>query len=337
MKTNAVAALFMLLCCSSFAGESAEAEGTGLGIAVTPRNFPDFKAPDVADAYKKAGELCKFTVFIQQWTKLDMKVVAATMAATRKAGMTPVVAISPTTLTGGRKGLEIPFSVRRRSGGSVTFSNTGIKKGFNTVVRQLAGLKPEYLCLATEINTLAYGNIREYAAFAALYKEAYREVKKISPETKVFVSFQWDLAYIHDAKEPNRIRSHTRLIDLFRPELDVFAITSYPAPLYETPADLPANYYSSIFRHVKPGTEIHIMEIGWPTSGAGSKTEQKDFIDRLPKLLAGCKAKAVCWSLLHDVKHPAFNDDLNTTGLYTIRGAAKPGLDAFKQLGKKLK
>jgi hypothetical protein len=104
---------------------------------------------------------------------------------------------------------------------------------------------------------------------AALYKRLYQEVKKVSPQTKVFVSFQWDYFQIMANREPKRISEHRKLIEIFRPELDVVAFTSYPGDRYKTPADVPANYYERISEYIKPTDEIHFMEIGWPTSGSG--------------------------------------------------------------------
>lgn len=83
----------------------------------------------------------------------------------------------------------------------------------------------------------------EFLHFASLYKEAYDAIKQISPETRVFVSFQCEWMRIIDAKEPRKIPEHRKVIDVFRPQLDVVARTTYPSPFHDSPEELPHDYY----------------------------------------------------------------------------------------------
>jgi hypothetical protein len=55
----------------------------------------------------------------------------------------------------------------------------------------------------------------EYLHFVSLYKEAYRAVKRFSPKTKVFVTFQWEWVRILDAKEPHRIAEHSKHVCMY--------------------------------------------------------------------------------------------------------------------------
>jgi len=198
-------------------------------------------------------------------------------------------------------------------------------------------LQPSYLCLATEINFLAMQRLPEYLHFAGLYKEAYREVKRVSPNTKVFVSFQWEWMRILDAKEPFKIKEHSKVIDIFRPALDVVGLTTYPSYFHETPADLVPNYYSWIYRHARKSDEILLMEVGWPTGGSGSEGEQSAYIQRLPALLEQVNVSVVAWALLHDIELAEFDADLKTVGLITNRGQKKPGYQDFKALKNQLR
>jgi hypothetical protein len=193
-------------------------------------------------------------------------------------------------------------------------------------------LKPPYLCLATEINLLAMQRLPEYLHFATLYKEAYRAVKRVSPATKVFVTFQWEWMRILDAKEPQRIAEHSKVIDIFRPELDLVGFTTYPSPFHDTPAALVSDYYTWMFRHIARSDSVMLMEVGWPTSGSGNDAEQLAFIERLPALLEGINLAGVEWALLHDVKLGVFDADLNTVGLRHRDGRAKLGYEAFRAL-----
>lgn len=306
---------------------------SGTGVALTPSKFPKHGATEIREMFEKGKPLGRYAVFIYQWSQPDMVAVAKTMMATSEAaGYTPILALSPTTLTDMRGKLDLPCDVRKKAGRNLSFANSQVHLPYISAAMELAKLKPPYLCLATEINFLAFASIDEYVKFAAVYKKLYPVLKKISPSTKIFVSFQWDYFQIMAAREPNRIKEHSKLIEIFRPELDAVAFTSYPSDHFARPADIPLDYYERIFDHVKKTEEIHFMEIGWPTTGTGNETEQVDFIKRLPALMEKVQPKVLAWSLLHDVDTSALGGDLASTGLMTKDGQPKPAYQAFRAL-----
>ncbi|MGH7165894.1 MAG: hypothetical protein ACREIS_10275 [Nitrospiraceae bacterium] len=309
----------------------------GLGIAVTPRNFPAHTMADIDQAFGMAKELGDYAVFIYQWKDVDLQVVRLMLQKSRDVGLIPILGLSPTTLDQDRKEIDLPASVRAKAGPFVSFANPVIREAFKKSAAELARLRPQYLCLATEINFLALQRLPEYLHFASLYKEAYREVKRISPATKVFVSFQWEWVRILDAKELDKIKEHSKVIDIFRPELDVVGFTTYPAPFHGSPVELPDDYYTWMYNHIKKSDEVLFMEVGWPTSGPGSDPEQVLFIERLPQLMQGINDKIIAWALLHDVSIPQFGADLNTVGLVRSNGERKAGYMTFQELKQSLK
>lgn len=302
------------------------------GIAVTPRNFPSHTPRDIDQAFQLATELADHAVFIYQWHELNMNVVRMMLEKAGACGLKPILGLSPTTLDQGRKELDLPSDIRNRAGPLVSFANPVIRKAFIKSAGELAGLRPPYLCLATEINFLAMQRLPEYLHFAGLYQEAYVAVKKISPQTKVFVSFQWEWLRVLDAKEPDRIKEHSKIIDIFRPRLDVVGFTSYPSPFHESPSQLPSDYYSWMYHHIQGADEVLLMEVGWPTRGTGTELEQQTFIQLLPKLLNRVNVSVSAWALLHDVDLALFDANLNTVGLITGSGRKKPGFADFKNL-----
>ena len=301
-------------------------------MAITPRNFPDHTMADVDEAFTLARQLVEYSVFIYQWGNLDLKVARLMMAKSGKAGLKSILGLSPTTLDQGRKELDLPAGVRRKAGNKISFANPVIRKAYIDTVKQLAHLQPAYLCLATEINFLALQRLEEYLHFATLYKQAYREAKRISPETRVFVSFQWEWMRIVDAKEPHKIKEHSKVIDIFRPQLDVVGLTSYPSPFHASPAELPHDYYTWLNRHIRKNDEVLIMELGWPSQGSGSELEQQDFLRRLPDLFRQTNASIIAWALLHDVNLDIFDANLNSVGLIKNNGQKKKGFHTFKTL-----
>jgi hypothetical protein len=61
-----------LLCLSGVASAQAEAPR---GIAITPRNFPNYTAADVDEAFRQAREVGRQAVFIYQWGELNLDIV----------------------------------------------------------------------------------------------------------------------------------------------------------------------------------------------------------------------------------------------------------------------
>lgn len=303
------------------------------GIALTPRNFPRHTAQDVTHMLQTGKELGNYAVFIYQWSQPDLVDVATRMTKLAKdAGYTPILAISPTVLSGTRGQWDAPAEVKRRARGNLRFQDKAVYESYIKAVLELADLKPPYLCLATEINLLAISDIQQYITFAHVYKKLYPVIKKKSPHTKVFVSFQYDFMHLLDTREPGKIKEHTKLIDIFRPELDLIALTTYPADHFPTPDKVPSLYYEDVYRHIGRDEEVMYMEVGWPSTGQGNEQEQVEFINRLPKLLEKVRPAVLAWSLLHDVRISALSKDLAATGLITPEGQLKPAFQAFQKL-----
>jgi len=304
-----------------------------IGVALTPAHFPKHSPEDIREMFTLGKEVGKYSIFIYQWSQSDLVDVARSVVKmSRDAGLVPIVGISPTVLAGMRGDYDAPASVRAKMGRKkLSFADRNVHLPYIATVLELAKLKVPYLCLATEINMLAHANVKEYIYFAAVCKRLYPEIKKISPDTKVFVSFQWDIYSALDVKEPQKLKDHTNLIEIFRPELDLVAFTTYPSVQFRTPSDIPADYYANISRHIKPSDEVIFMEVGWPSVGKGSEATQLEFIGDLPRLLRPVHPRIVAWALLHDVTG-VFGTDLGTTGLITTDGKRKPSFEALKRL-----
>lgn len=307
-------------------------EASAYGVAVTPRHFPNFTSDDVDEAFGLARELGSYAVFIYQWSALDGRIARQMVEKSRRAGLEPILGLSPTTLDQGRKELDLPSHVRRRAAPYISFANPVIRQAFKQSALELARLEVPYLCLATEINFLALQRLDEYLHFVTLYKETYALVKAVAPETRVFVSFQWEWMRILDARAPLRITEHTKLVNIFRPTLDVVGLTSYPSAFHDTPADLAPDYFTWIEHHVLSSDEVLLMEVGWPSEGSGNEQEQRQFVRALPVMLEGVNVSVVAWALLHDVGLEAFDANLNSVGLITTTGRRKPAFADFENL-----
>ncbi|MGH9462148.1 MAG: hypothetical protein ACRD1X_13075 [Vicinamibacteria bacterium] len=281
-------ALPSICLCGSFLAGASVIEGVAggsllrTGVALTPKNFPQHTLQDVQEMLLLGKQVGDFAVFIYQWSEADLDRVAEGMLERSKEHrLTPMVAVSPMAPEGTRSEYDPPSSVLERVKGQPSFSNELVSGPFIETAIRLAKLKPPYLCLATEINFLAFKDIQEYLYFAHVYKKLYPVIKEISPDTKVFVSFQWDSFQIMDASEPDAIQEHSKLIDVFRPELDLVAFTSYPAGHFSSPVEIPLDYYTKVSRHLRSSDEVIFMEIGWRAGAAGARSlslhSSKDF------------------------------------------------------------
>ena len=139
-------------------------------------------------------------------------------------------------------------------------------------------IQPEYFGLASEINTLgAHGNPVLYAELVDLINTLAPQIRTIVPSGQVFVSFQVDDAWnLFPFPEPQI--DQFELIDDF--DIDALGLSSYPVFVWESPADIPDNYFSR-FREATD-LPLIMVEGGWSSENVGgfqgtSEEEQAEF------------------------------------------------------------
>ncbi len=157
-------------------------------------------------------------------------------------------------------------------GWEASFANPDVRAAYKNyalwVVRSFA---PRYLGLASEINTYMDAHPDDAKNFISLYNEIYALVKAEAPETQVFVSFQWDDLnnMFPQPEEGNRQQFDTNWeqVEVFEPNLDVWAISSYPYFIFNNGTPIPDDYYSPLLtRTSKP---VAIAEGGFSTQAVG--------------------------------------------------------------------
>lgn len=300
--------------------------GLRTGVVVTPKNFPDHTAEDVADMFRLGAEVGNLAVIRIPWNDPNLMTAIRVMTdLASQQGLTPVIQLSPFKADG-LKGasLEVPRDVSS-AGGRASFANPAIAEAYAKVALDVAELTPPYLALATDLNLLHLSDPAEYAAFAGVYRNVYERIKKVAPKTRVFVTFQWDAMQQRDA------RANRALIDALLPRLDVLAVSSDPIKLYERqgPEGIPADYYDRLNAY-RGGRDEVLVDVSWPSDGSSGEANQVKFIRGLPGLLVGVKPSMVLWNFLHDVKVLIFTARL---GLITANGKQKPAFAAFRDLG----
>lgn len=144
------------------------------------------------------------------------------------------------------------------AGWDAAFSNPNVRTAYkNYALWVVRSFHPRYLGLASEINTYMDAHPEDTPNFISLYNEIYALVKAEAPETQVFVTFQWDDLnnMFPQPEEGNRQRlsPNWEQIEAFEPNLDVWAISTYPYFVFPSAADIPSDYYSPLLsRTSKP-------------------------------------------------------------------------------------
>lgn len=213
-------------------------------------------------------------------------------------------------------------SNRKELVGGKTFKDHDTRKAFIDYCVWLADMyHPEYMGFSSEINTyLDHHPSIETDYYVMALKEAIIKVKRISPKTQCLASFQWE-------------KFHSAIFRKLEPLIDVVGITTYPSTNFYSPANIPADYYSSIKRHTsKP---IIIAESGWPSGGKpewhGNEANQAAFVKRLRELLKGLPVDIVVWWFQHDVQF-GYHEYFWSCGLRKSTGEPKQSWKFWKEM-----
>jgi hypothetical protein len=206
-------------------------------------------------------------------------------------------------------GLEggAPFPVEL---GPALFSNPRVRKAYaNYVGIVVAHLQPRFLALGIEVNQYEAANPADFGYWVSLYKELYRELKRVSPELVVFVSFQLD--ELHS-------RSQMGILKHFLPELDRVGISLYPSVQGLTPDELPVDYIAAVLDFAQ--VPIVVTESAYSSrpyrddvlSLPGSPELQRDYLDWLLVQSEQLPIEFVNWFFATDT--PFLIDNPNVAG-----------------------
>ena len=165
-------------------------------------------------------------------------------------------------------GLNRREFIRLPAGWEASFADPNVRMAHkNYALWVVQNFHPRYLGLASEINTYMDAHPNDAPNFISLYHEIYALVKAESPETQVFVTFQWDdLNNMYPQPEEGdrqKFQPNWEQVEAFEPNLDVWAISTYPYFVFPSGTDIPADYYTALLsRTSKP---VAIAEGGFST------------------------------------------------------------------------
>jgi len=211
------------------------------------------------------------------------------------------------------------------------------------VVREF---RPRYLGLASEINTYADAHPDDFPYYLSLYRDTYAAVKAVSPNTQVFVTFQWeDLNNLFAAAAEGRQPYQTNWdqVEAFEPQLDLWVISSYPFAAFQSGAAIPPDYYTPLLgRTEKP---LAVAEGGYTSEPVGpfpgTPQDQVDYLNAIHAQIGG-RLRFWVYLLLNDFDADSYAEamrqqgldeaDVDTLGMFRAvglrqaDGTPKPGL-----------
>jgi len=213
-------------------------------------------------------------------------------------------------------GIHVSFLVdpldgldRTREGSEMRASGRSLKEPEIRAIHEqwvkflAARYKPEFLGLASEINSLAArGDPELYAAVKLMCDRLAPRIREISPATRVFVSFQVDEAWARVPGLPSRV-DHFKLTRDF--DIDVLGLSSYPSFFFDDPSDIPPDYFSRLM--VASGKPVLVAEGGWSSAPAGkgetpeTLAAQARFMERFFVLVDSVQPELVILLLFADL------------------------------------
>jgi hypothetical protein len=205
------------------------------------------------------------------------------------------------------------------------FASEELRSAFISYAKYLAlNYHPTYLALGVEVDLIHLNRgDASFRNFVSLYFEAYDAVKEVSPDTKVFPTFQYEnlLGILDDpARQPA-----WSLVARFQPKIDMLAVSSFPRAAFGSITDVPGDYYDALTgRFDLPAA---FVSVGWASTVDGQPDESSQLAFLLRTVAAADRLQApfLVWFLAKDPETPATNGaaSLNTMGLLDPLGEEK--------------
>ena len=312
---------------------------TGYGFFPTP---PEVSLESVLKIYKDIGSHADFVLLQQNtpWQDFVNSVDGTSQSRTdiinqvtlaRQNNLEYVFVIDPLNGLNRREFKGLPF------GWDASFKDPKVRAAHKNfalwVVRQF---HPHYLGLASEINTYMDTHPDDAQNFISLYNEIYAAVKAEAPDTKIFVTFQWDeinnlIPQVANGRP--RLQPNWDQIEAFEPNLDIWAISTYPFVVFKSGTDIPSNYYTPLLsRTSKP---LAVAEGGFTSRPVGpfngTSDDQVAYLNAIHNQIGSRLAFRV-YLLLEDFNldsysnymksHGINNADVNTLGMFASVGLA---------------
>ncbi|MDJ0786990.1 MAG: hypothetical protein QNK05_09315 [Myxococcota bacterium] len=226
-----------------------------------------------------------------------------------------------------------------RSWGRTSFSDPRVREAFLRHTLWLASKRPTYLSLGVEMNLYHPENPSDFDAFLRLYDEARAVVRRVSPETLVFSSLQYEaLLGLRPAGKGRMPRQGPPQFDLLRrieDRSDLVALSTWPHLVYPTWSQVPPRYWEQMARQVR--RPIAIVEGGWPSRPGRygfdtSRSDQAAYLGSLARQANGIRSPLIALWTGFDLPEKGAGAIFGPLGLWDDDGVARPAGTLWEQL-----
>jgi hypothetical protein len=237
------------------------------------------------------------------------------MTLARQNGLDAIYVVDPLNGMNRREFMGLPF------GWEAKFGNPDVRTAFtNYTLWLVREFRPQYLGLASEINTYLDAHPDDVNNYISLYHSVYTLAKAEAPETQVFVTFQWeDLNNLWEPAAEGRAAYDTNWdqMEVFEPNLDVWVISSYPFAAFPSGADIPSDYYTPLLsRTSKP---LAVAEGGFTSREnhpfPGDEQSQVDYLNAIHEQIGRGRLAFWAYLLLNDFNMDSYANMMRQQGL----------------------
>jgi hypothetical protein len=295
---------------------------TAFGFFPSP---PEASTQSILRHFQSLGDHADF-VLIQPNVPWEEVVTAASSESPRLADVRNQVTLAY------QNGLDVVFVVDPLNGLNrreflglpaewpASFATSEVRSAFTNFALWITReFRPRYLGLASEINTYADAHPEDFPNYLSLYREVYAAVKAESPQTQVFVTFQWeDLNNLFATAAEGRAPYQTNWdqVEAFEPELDLWVISSYPFAAFQSGAEIPADYYTPLLS--RTGRPLAVAEGGYTSEPVGpfpgTPQDQVDYLNAIHSQIGG-RLRFWVYLLLNDFDPESYADAMRRSGL----------------------
>ena len=213
---------------------------------------------------------------------------------------------------------------RDATSGHWLFSDKSTEDMFKKTITEIVSrYSPDFLTLGIEVNYYALVNPEEYRQFIRIYNELKKDIKKISPKSKVGLSFQLELLLgNHKLWDENIVYEP---LDVVVENLDYIGISTYPDVSNDN-AKWSSHIYDLLKKYDK---SIGILEIGIASDLYNQKA-RFDFINKAFEIYKTGELKFLIWgSIIDQIDDTASWRD--SIGLLESSGEKKPDYSAWQR------
>jgi len=290
-----------------------------VGITPFPRNFPGSTQDDWQDVLDKIPEVAEVVNAADgTWRPLtkkgfDKSLIGFVGSSKDKYGYTPIFGINYCDAS----------QLHQKGTIQIDWSSAKDREAYKKLALDICKIYgAEYLALAIENNFHYKYRPQDYDIWVEAYKEIYDQIKQEYPNTKVFVTFQYEMTKGLGRRYWGDYPSQWEIIEKFGDKLDLVVFTSYPEIEYDSIDQMPEDYYSEIAQHTEK--KVAFTELGWQ-NGDGR------FIAKFLDMTKDLDLDFVMWIFMHDTKLIE-NNPFPGVGLREYDGTPKGAWYAWKEL-----